>query len=129
MCSLLGEWPNTYTYTKAIAEDYIRMECVDLPVGVYRPAIGNFRAFGFGYLVVNCIILVISSYKEPVRGWIDNMYGPTGITVSAGTGLLHSLLCEPEAKANIVPVDMCVNALICSAWQVHKEHQKLMEEK
>lgn len=37
---LLGKWPNTYTYTKAVAENVIRKQAGDLPIGIFRPAIG-----------------------------------------------------------------------------------------
>jgi fatty acyl-CoA reductase len=37
---LLEEWPNTYAFTKAMAEDLVRDEGVGLPIGVFRPAIG-----------------------------------------------------------------------------------------
>ncbi|KAL6427481.1 hypothetical protein ACFW04_008770 [Cataglyphis niger] len=37
---LLGKWPNTYTYTKAVGENVIRKQAGDLPVGIFRPAIG-----------------------------------------------------------------------------------------
>ncbi|XP_011499624.1 PREDICTED: putative fatty acyl-CoA reductase CG5065 [Ceratosolen solmsi marchali] len=97
---LLGRWPNTYTFTKAVAEDIVRKEGADIPVGVFRPAI------------------VISTYQEPIRGWIDNMYGPTGVAAGAGTGLLRSIHCDGSIKANVVPGDMTVNALIASAWDV-----------
>ena len=37
---LLGRWPNTYTFTKAVAEDIVRKEAHGMPVGIFRPAIG-----------------------------------------------------------------------------------------
>lgn len=37
---LLGEWPNTYTFTKAVAESIVKKGAGDLPVGIFRPAIG-----------------------------------------------------------------------------------------
>ncbi|XP_018318580.1 fatty acyl-CoA reductase wat [Agrilus planipennis] len=107
---VLDKWPNTYTYTKAVGEDVVNCEGVGLPVAVFRPSI------------------VISTYKEPIKAWINNMYGPTGVVMGAGIGLLHSLHCNPKVNANIVPVDMCVNALIASAWETNKnfeESQKL----
>lgn len=39
-CSLLDKWPNTYAFTKAIAEDSVRDQGAGLPIGVFRPAIG-----------------------------------------------------------------------------------------
>jgi len=39
---LLGEWPNTYAYTKAVAENVIEKQADDLPVGIFRPAIGSY---------------------------------------------------------------------------------------
>lgn len=97
---LLGKWPNTYTYTKAVAENVIKKQADDLPVGIFRPAI------------------IISTYREPLRGWIDNLYGPTGVAAGAGTGLLRSIHCDGSVNANVVPADMTVNALIACAWDV-----------
>lgn len=39
--SLLGNWPNTYVYTKALAEDVIRNYKQVLPVTIVRPAVGK----------------------------------------------------------------------------------------
>lgn len=38
---LLGTWPNTYTFTKALAEDYVRENSRGLPIGIFRPGIGE----------------------------------------------------------------------------------------
>lgn len=97
---LLQDWPNTYTYTKSLAEDLVRNNSKGLPVAVFRPAI------------------VIPTYKEPLRGWIDNMYGPTGIVVGVAAGLLRVLYIHKNNRAEIVPVDMCVNSLIASAYDI-----------
>ncbi|XP_076750890.1 fatty acyl-CoA reductase wat [Xylocopa sonorina] len=97
---LLGAWPNTYTFTKAVAESIVVKEAGNLPVGIFRPGI------------------VISTYMEPVRGWIDNLYGPTGVAAGAGAGLLHSIHCDGSIQANVVPGDLTVNALIACAWDV-----------
>ncbi|KAF3420318.1 hypothetical protein E2986_00769 [Frieseomelitta varia] len=97
---LLGAWPNTYTYTKAVAESVIVKQAGELPVGIFRPAI------------------VISTYREPIRGWIDNLYGPTGVAAGAGTGVLRSIHCDGSIQANVVPGDLTVNALIACAWDI-----------
>nr|XP_012226639.1 PREDICTED: putative fatty acyl-CoA reductase CG5065 [Linepithema humile] len=95
---LLGKWPNTYTFTKAVAEDVIRKQAGDLPIGIFRPAI------------------IISTYREPIEGWIDNLYGPTGIAVGANIGLLRLVHCDDSISINAVPADLVINALIACAW-------------
>lgn len=39
--SLLGDWPNTYTFTKALAEQVVEKEGKGLPIAVFRPAVGE----------------------------------------------------------------------------------------
>ncbi|XP_046659931.1 fatty acyl-CoA reductase wat-like [Homalodisca vitripennis] len=97
--SLLGDWPNTYTFTKALAEQVVSKEGIGLPIAVFRPAV------------------VISSYKEPVRGWIDNVYGPTGLMVGLGTGVIHTYFGDETHITDIVPVDLVTNALIATSWR------------
>lgn len=63
---------------------------------------------------------VNSTYKEPVPNWIDTFYGPNGSIAGVASGVLHSLHCDPDAKANWVPVDVCVNGIIAAAWDVSK---------
>lgn len=41
---LLDQWPNTYTFTKAIAEDVVQQHGRGMPVGMFRPGIGK-RAY------------------------------------------------------------------------------------
>jgi fatty acyl-CoA reductase len=40
-CRLLKKWPNTYAFTKAMAEDVIREFGKGLPIAVVRPAVGE----------------------------------------------------------------------------------------
>lgn len=37
---ILGQWPNTYTFTKAVMEEVVRSKRDILPIGLYRPSIG-----------------------------------------------------------------------------------------
>ncbi|XP_063240058.1 fatty acyl-CoA reductase wat-like [Bacillus rossius redtenbacheri] len=100
----LGKYPNTYVYTKAIAENVVKEYAGDLPVGIFRPAV------------------VIGTRSEPQPGWIDNIYGPTGVLLGVSVGLLRVVNIDPNNVANMVPVDMSVGALIASAWEVHSVH-------
>ncbi|KAK7576523.1 hypothetical protein V9T40_012809 [Parthenolecanium corni] len=99
---LIQPWPNTYAFTKAIAEDVVRTKGKDIPTTVVRPAI------------------VIATANEPIPGWINNFYGPTGIVAGAGLGLLRSVHADRECIADLVPGDKVVNAIIVSAWDVAK---------
>lgn len=71
---------------------------------------------------------VTSSVKEPIVGWIDNLYGPTGVVAGVGTGILRTLHCDKDINADIVPVDMAVNALITSVWDIARSYEKQTEE-
>lgn len=138
---MIGDWPNTYTFTKALAEDLVKSmckrddgdnnNCIEkttdkiiennnfdeitaqqddmLPVTIFRPAI------------------VIPTYKEPVCGWIDNMYGPTGIIVGVGAGLLRVFYGKKENHAELVPVDMCVNGILASAYDIAQNYRNFSE--
>ncbi|CAG9794548.1 unnamed protein product [Diatraea saccharalis] len=102
---LLGAWPNTYTFTKALAEEELRTTAGDIPVGIFRPAI------------------VTSTAKEPIKCWLDNMYGPNGVAAGSVTGILRTLQCDEDVTAEIVPVDYVVNCLMVAAVSVHATYK------
>lgn len=67
-----------------------------------------------------CIFLtVIATANEPLPGWIDNLYGPTGIVTGVMTGIIKSLPCDLNAVTDLVPADLTVNALIAASWDTH----------
>ncbi|XP_045457853.1 fatty acyl-CoA reductase wat-like [Melitaea cinxia] len=102
--TILGKRPNTYTFSKALAEKELRQNSGSVPLAIIRPAI------------------VASTAKEPIKCWVDNMYGPVGITVGAVTGMLRTMECDASVTAEIVPVDIVVNCLMVAAYDVHKEY-------
>lgn len=57
---------------------------------------------------------MISTYLEPIRGWIDNVYGPIGMIVGAGSGVIHTYYKDCDVVTDLIPVDIAVNALICA---------------
>ncbi|XP_054161213.1 putative fatty acyl-CoA reductase CG5065 [Oppia nitens] len=95
---LIGDRPNTYTFTKALAESLLLDECGSLPVAIVRPSI------------------VTASWKEPMSGWVDNLNGPTGLITAAGKGILRSMNYNSKATADIVPVDIVINLMIAIVW-------------
>ncbi|XP_018022650.2 putative fatty acyl-CoA reductase CG5065 [Hyalella azteca] len=94
---LIGKRPNTYTFTKALAEHVLVTEARDLPVAIVRPSI------------------VSAAWREPIPGWVDNLNGPTGLIVGVGKGMLRSIHCHGELVADLIPVDIPINLLIVTA--------------
>lgn len=84
---LVGDRPNTYTYTKALAETLLTQECGSLPVAIVRPSI------------------VTAAAREPCAGWVDNMNGPTGLVLASSKGILRTMLIDSKATADLIPVD------------------------
>ncbi|EZA60709.1 hypothetical protein DMN91_002292 [Ooceraea biroi] len=102
--NLIASRPNTYTFTKALSERMILRERGSLPVAIVRPSI------------------VLASYKEPVAGWMDNCNGPTGIIAAAGKGFFRTMLCHEDKVADLIPVDIVINLMICAAWRTATQH-------
>jgi len=99
-----GDRPNTYTFTKAIAEQLVHDEGEGLPVCIVRPSI------------------VVSSWKEPVPGWVDNLNGPTGLFLIAGIGVMRTAVVIEEMLVDGVPVDTCANLTIVAGYEAHRAH-------
>lgn len=106
---LLGKWPNTYVFTKAVGENIVLKYSNDLPVCIVRPSI------------------VIPTFEDPLNGWINNVYGATGVAVGSGLGLLRTLYCIPENVADIIPADFVVSTIICAAWDVANRKRQIKE--
>lgn len=83
---LIKGFPNTYTYTKHLAEDLIKNYAGDVPVVVFRPAI------------------VMPTFQEPVSGWINNLYGPVGLMYGISMGAIHVFRLKLDNQGQLVPV-------------------------
>lgn len=57
------------------------------------------------------------TYKEPLVGWTDNLYGPMAIVFGAARGLVRVMMVDPSAKIGIVPADYCGNVALACAWK------------
>ncbi|XP_035788289.1 fatty acyl-CoA reductase wat-like isoform X2 [Anopheles albimanus] len=97
---LVGRLPNTYTFSKRCAEALIAQDFSELPVGIFRPPI------------------VLSTYREPLAGWTDNLNGPSGLCLWTVKGVIRVIHGDAGKKANLVPVDYCVNALLVAGYDV-----------
>ncbi|KAJ1525888.1 hypothetical protein ONE63_009079 [Megalurothrips usitatus] len=94
---ILDFQPNTYTFSKALAENIINDHRDDIPIIIYRPAV------------------VISSMCEPFAGWLDNLNGPFGIWAGALKGLLRYSYGDPDVALSYTPVDWAIRGMIVCA--------------
>lgn len=94
----LGVHPNTYTYTKRLAEILVRDEVKKgLAACIVRPSV------------------VIPAYKEPLPGWVDSLNGPAGLMIGAAKGVIRTMLLDGKLEAELVPVDVACSGVILIA--------------
>ncbi|GAB5573646.1 fatty acyl-CoA reductase 2 [Prionailurus iriomotensis] len=107
---LIGDRPNTYTYTKALGEMVVQQESGNLNIAIIRPSI------------------VGATWQEPFPGWVDNLNGPSGLIIAAGKGFLRSIRATPMAVADLIPVDTVVNLTLAVGWYtaVHRPKSTLI---
>lgn len=98
MPHLVGARPNTYTFTKSIAEALVASYGSRVNTAIVRPSI------------------IGSTWKAPIPGWVDNLNGPAGICLAAGTGIMRVMPGKEEVLADIVPVDTVANFTIAVPW-------------
>ncbi|KAK1116985.1 hypothetical protein K0M31_017034 [Melipona bicolor] len=91
---ILDVHPNTYTFSKRLTEKLIADQYPNLPCSIARPSI------------------VTPAWAEPLPGWVDNLNGPVGLMVGGGKGVIRSMLCNGRYHAEVIPVDLAINALI-----------------
>ncbi|XP_062124267.1 fatty acyl-CoA reductase wat-like [Drosophila sulfurigaster albostrigata] len=101
---IIDKYPNTYTFTKALAEQIVQKEAQDLPACIFRPG------------------MILTAYKEPTPGWVDNLLGPISIFYGCGIGVLRVMLVEKSGISHIVPVDYSANMILSMAWKTAKEN-------
>ncbi|KAF5291767.1 hypothetical protein FQA39_LY14255 [Lamprigera yunnana] len=101
--SILGAWPNTYTFSKCIAEDCIKSYSGQLPVVIIRPSI------------------VVNTASSPVPGWIDSVLSVVGIFIGTNIGLIRTYLYYSENITNIVPADYVINCLLAAATKIPQD--------
>lgn len=103
---MLERHPNSYTFSKAMAECIVQEYSVILPVAIVRPSI------------------VTASWKEPFPGWVDNIFGVTGIMAEISRGSVRSAYGNPKIIMDIIPVDTVVNTILTAAWHTVAYNQE-----
>lgn len=92
--NLLGNYPNTYIYTKRLAEVLVQREYENLPICIVRPTV------------------VLPTYNDPIPGWVDSLNGIVGVFYAAGKGVLRSMLSDPDVTIDFIPVDVAICGIL-----------------
>ena len=88
-------WPNTYTFTKSMAERALDIcKKPKTRVVVVRP----------------CIIAC--SAEQPYPGWTDTLSASGGLNIGVGMGLINTIYGTDDNTPEVIPVDYVSNACI-----------------
>jgi fatty acyl-CoA reductase len=96
----IREHPNTYTFSKMIAEHIILEEKENLPLAIIRPSI------------------IGGAFRFPVPGWVDSPIGASGLIAAASLGVLHCMNGRGSNIVDFVPVDFVADQILASAWSI-----------
>jgi alcohol-forming fatty acyl-CoA reductase len=89
--------PNTYTFTKCLAEHLTVGRAGDLPVTIVRPSI------------------VSACRTHPVRGWIDSPAAFAAFVAMIGAGKLRAMAGDPDTRLDVVPCDVVSQQIVAAA--------------
>lgn len=102
-------WPNTYTYTKSLAESLIAKYANGLPIAVVRPAI------------------VETSVEKPRSGWNEGINTSASLSYLLGT-VFRQLPSNEHKRLDIIPVDaVCAGMTLIAAALVERRHDPLYQ--
>lgn len=102
-------WPNTYTFTKSLAESLIAKRGVGLPVSIVRPAI------------------VESSVSQPFRGWNEGINTSASLSYLLGT-FFRQLPSNQRKRLDVIPVDaVCRGMTLIAAAIVERRHDPVYQ--
>ncbi|MFZ3340830.1 MAG: SDR family oxidoreductase, partial [Terriglobales bacterium] len=102
-------WPNTYTYTKSLAESLIANYGAGLPIAIVRPAI------------------VETSVAKPFRGWNEGINTSASLSYLLGTSF-RQLPSNERKRLDIIPVDaVCAGMTLIAAALIERRHDPLYQ--
>ncbi|EDV45590.1 fatty acyl-CoA reductase wat [Drosophila erecta] len=92
---LIVGFPNTYTFTKNLAESLVNDYRHRLPVIVYRPSI------------------VLYAIEEPSPGFAPSLTGAMGLFALVGTGILKTVYLGKDIRLDFTPQDIGIKSMLC----------------
>ncbi|MBI3894753.1 MAG: SDR family oxidoreductase [Acidobacteria bacterium] len=102
-------WPNTYTFSKSLAESLIASRGSDLPVAVVRPSI------------------VETSLQQPFRGWNEGVNTSAPLSYLLGT-YFRQLPSNERKCLDVIPVDLvCRGMTLIAAALINRCHERVYQ--
>jgi thioester reductase-like protein len=102
-------WPNTYTFTKSMAESLLTTRGAGLPIAVVRPSI------------------VETSTRRPFLGWNEGINTSAPLSYLLGT-YFRQLPSNERKCLDLIPVDMvCRGMTLIGAALIERRHQSLYQ--
>jgi fatty acyl-CoA reductase len=95
--------PNTYTFTKCLAEHLLTSRAGDVPLTLVRPSI------------------VSASRRFPQPGWIDSSAALAAFVLMLGAGYLRVVAARPAAHIDVVPCDEVSHRILAAAFAIPPE--------
>jgi 1-acyl-sn-glycerol-3-phosphate acyltransferase len=86
--------PNTYTFTKCLAEHLLEENKGQVPLKIVRPSI------------------VSAAWRYPFAGWIDSHAAFAGFVALIGSGYMRAVIAQYETLLDVVPVDEVATRII-----------------
>ncbi|XP_073978514.1 putative fatty acyl-CoA reductase CG5065 isoform X1 [Rhodnius prolixus] len=96
---ILDKWCNTYVFTKAVAENAIKMYAKNLPVAIVRPSI------------------VFGTDREPFPGWSGSYCAASRTVAAIALGFLRIAKMDPNCTAEMVPGDKVANCILAATYK------------
>ncbi|XP_068085001.1 putative fatty acyl-CoA reductase CG5065 isoform X3 [Anabrus simplex] len=96
---LIGMKPNSYIFSKALAEAVVNNYKDRLPAVIFRPSV------------------VVATNEEPIPGYIANFNGSAGLKAANLTGIALVNLVDPKVAVNYIPADITARGIIISSWR------------
>ncbi|KAJ9066068.1 cyclin-dependent kinase inhibitor far1 [Entomophthora muscae] len=100
--SVLKEYPNTYTFTKALTEHVLVSKSSQWNIAIVRPSI------------------ITSAICSPTPGWIHGLAAIAGVSTLIGLGAIDILPVQPQGVVDVVPVDY-VASIVVGAMNIIKD--------
>jgi long-chain acyl-CoA synthetase len=102
-------WPNTYTFTKSVAESLISKHGAGLPIAVVRPSI------------------VETSTHDPFEGWNEGVNTSAPISYLLGT-FFRQMPTNGKKCLDIIPVDLvCRGMSLIAAALIERRHERMYQ--